>query len=196
MISYLDGTIISKKDKFVVLLVGGVGYKVFLSKKSLSNLPEIGQSLKLNCFLSVREDSLSLYGFLSQEELDLFEALESIRGIGPKASLEISSIGSVHALKERIDARDGKVFEGIPGIGEKKAMAIILDMTGKIGGKPEKNIINNKEKLQAEDGLVRLGFGRQEARSALENLSHEIKNADQMIKEVFKILGRNNQFKK
>jgi Holliday junction DNA helicase RuvA len=91
MISYLDGVIITKKEKFILLNVNGVGYKVFLSRKTLAKLPEIGANLKVFCFLNVKENIMDLYGFLNYKELEFFETLDSIRGVGPKAALEISS---------------------------------------------------------------------------------------------------------
>lgn len=188
MIAYLKGTIIIKKEKFIVLDVNGVGYKVFLSKKAISNLPEIEESLKLFCFLSVRETALELYGFLNQKELEFFEILDSIRGIGPKAALEISSLGSLEGIRQRILSRDEKLFEGIPGIGRKKAMAIILELTGKLGDVSAQK--KTPEVDEAEEGLVNLGFSRQNARAALSKIPRNIKDPEQKIKETLKVLGR------
>lgn len=187
MISYLEGKIILKKEKFIVLDVNGVGYKVFLSQKTTSKLPEIGQNLKLFCFLNVRENSLDLYGFLDIKELEFFEVLEDIRGVGPKAALEISSLGSLEKIKERIVSHDERLFEGIPGIGKKKAMTIILELSGKI------KEFTKKEKPkadEAEEGLVSLGFSRQKAKDALARIPKDIKDTDERVKEALKILGR------
>ena len=187
MISFLHGKIIVKTEKFVILDVNGVGYKVFLSQKSISKLPEIGQNLKLFCFLNVRENALDLYGFLGAKELEFFEVLEGIRGVGPKAALEISSLGSLEKVKERILKRDETIFEGIPGIGKKKAMTIILELSGKI------REVSKKEKLktdEAEEGLVGLGFSRRKAREILRKIPSDIKNTEQRIKEALKILGQ------
>lgn len=185
MIAYLQGKIIFKKEKFIVLDVNGVGYKVFLSQKALSELPEINKILKVFCFLSVRENALDLYGFLDQKELEFFEILDSIRGIGPKAALEISSLGSLEAIKQKILSRDEKLFEGIPGIGRKKAMAIILELTGKI-----KDIVKPSVFDEAEEGLVNLGFSRQKAKTTLSKISKDIKDPEQKVKEALKILGK------
>lgn len=187
MISYLEGRIISKKEKFLILDVNKVGYKVFLSKRTLSKLPEIGKPLKLFCFLKVKETALELYGFLNQKELEFFEILDSIRGIGPKAALEISSLGSLEEIKKRILSQDEKLFEGIPGIGRKKAAAIILELSGKI-----KDIFKEKkitEVDEAEQALITLGFSRQKSKEALSKISKDIKNTEQKIKEALKILG-------
>ena len=188
MISYLQGKIILKKEKFIVLDVNGVGYKIFLSKKTLSKIPEIGQNLKVFCFLNVRENSLDLYGFLDSKELEFFEILDDIRGVGPKAALEISSLGPLEKIKERILAQDEKIFEGISGIGRKKAMTIILELSGKI-----RDISKNKKTVkvdEAEEGLIGLGFSREKAKDALSKISKDIKDSEQRIKEALKVLGK------
>ena len=187
MISYLDGKIILKKEKFIFLEVNGIGYKVFLSRKSISKLPETGGNLKLFCFLSVGESRLELYGFLDQKELELFELLDNIRGVGPKAALEISALGSLEQIKERILAQDEKLFEGIPGIGRKKAMTIILELSGKI---KEISAKKKREVDDAKEALVGLGFSRQKAEAALAKIPKEIKDTDERIKAALKILGR------
>jgi len=188
MISYLQGKIIIKKEKFVVLDVNGVGYKVFISRKTFSKLPELGSSLKLFCFLNVKENIMDLYGFLDYKELEFFEILDNIRGVGPKAALEISSLGPLEKIKKRILSQDEKLFEEIPGIGRKKAMTIILELTGKIKDIPkEKKTIHVDE---AEEGLIGLGFSRQKAKDALSKISGEVQSSEQRIKEALKFLGK------
>ncbi|RLC39792.1 MAG: Holliday junction branch migration protein RuvA, partial [Candidatus Nealsonbacteria bacterium] len=87
MISYLEGKIILKKENFLILEVSGVGYQIFLSKRSLDKIPQIGQDLKVFCYLDIGERSLKLYGFLTYEELELFTLLRNIPGVGPKGAL-------------------------------------------------------------------------------------------------------------
>jgi len=188
MISYLSGKIILKKEKYVVLDVNGVGYKVFISQKTLPKLPEKGFPLKVFCFLSVRENAMELFGFLDEKELELFEVLENIRGIGPRTALEISSLGSLEKIRERVLKQDETLFEGIPGIGKKKAMAIILELSGKIKqiSKEKKPAVSD----EAEEALVNLGFSRPRAKETLKKVSKEIKETEERIKEALKILGR------
>ena len=190
MIASLEGKIIIKKEKFIILDVNRVGYKVFLSKKTLSVLPEISETIKLFCFLSVRENAMNLYGFLDYKELEFFEILDNISGIGPKASLEISCLGPIEKIKEKILTQDEKIFEGIPGIGRKKAMKIILELSGKIKEISKKGKIPPKTD-EAEEGLVNLGFPRQRAKEALSGLPEEMENIDLRIKKALKILGGN-----
>lgn len=189
MISYLAGKIILKKDKFIILEVNGIGYKVFLSRQTLLKLPETGNNLKLFCFQNVKEEALDLYGFLTYDELDFFEVLMDIRGVGPKSALDIAALGSLEKIKSRILAQDEKIFEGIPGIGAKKAMTIILELTGKI-----KLLSGQKAKGSgdpAEDALTQLGFSRQQAKEALSHVDPAIKSMEDRIKAGLKNLGKN-----
>ena len=210
MISYLNGKILLKRDKFIILEVNNIGYKVFLSRQTLSRLDR-GSSMdspsglklpentggingstqlttRLFCFHNVKEAASDLYGFLTYDELEFFEILNDIRGVGPKAALEISSLGALEKIKDRILAQDEKIFEGIPGIGSKKAMPIILELTGKI-----KLLSGQKAKSSAdpaEDALIQLGFSRQQAKEALNNVPSNIKNMEERIKVALKNLGR------
>jgi Holliday junction DNA helicase RuvA len=161
-----------------------------LSQKSISKLPEISQNLKLFCYLCVRENSLDLYGFLDEKELEFFEILNDIRGIGPKVALEISSLGPLEKIKEKILNQDENIFTGISGIGKKRTMAIILELSGKIKEIPSKSRQKEIIKDDAEDALVGLGFSRSKARDALGQISLEIKETDKRVKEALKILGR------
>lgn len=186
MISFLQGKLILKKDKFIILEVNNIGYKVFLSKKSILNLPEIGQNLKLFCFQDVRETALDLYGFFTYPELEFFEILNDIRGIGPKAAIELSSLGPLDRIKDRILSHDEKLFSSIPGIGQKKAMTIILELTGKIT-----SLSKDKKSTgdDVEDTLVGLGIPRQKAKEAILKLPKEMKNPEDRVKEALKLLG-------
>ena len=188
MISYLQGKIIFKKNKHIVLSVKGVGYKVFISEKTLAKMPEIGKEVEIFCSLDVKENSLNLYGFLTEGELEFFEILESIRGIGPKAALKIASLGTLEEIKEKIKSKDEKLFEKIPGIGRKKAMTIILELTGKIEDISQDKKV--KEVDEAENSLVSLGFSRQQAKFALSKIPENIKEPEEKIRKALKILGK------
>ncbi len=176
-----------KRDKFMILEVGGVGYKVFLNRQTLLKLPEVGQNIKLFCFQNVKEDALDLYGFLSYDELDFFEVLNDIHGVGPKAALEISVLGPLEKIKDKILAQDEKLFAGIPGIGAKRASSIILELTGKIMASPAKT---KGPADDAEDALIKLGFSRQQAKDALARVPSSIKDAQERIKLALKTLGK------
>lgn len=188
MLAYLNGKVILKKDKFIILEVNNIGYKVFLSRQTLLKLSETSDNIKLFCFQNVKEDALDLYGFLTYDELDFFELLMDIHGVGPKAALEISILGPLEKIKDRILAQDEKIFAGIPGIGAKKAMTIILELTGKI-----KMVNGAKSKASAdpaEDALTQLGFSHQQAKEVLKSVPADIKDMEGRIKAALKNLGK------
>lgn len=185
MIAFLNGEIILKRDRFIIIEVAGVGYKVFMSRQSLLKLPEFGQSVKIFTFQNVKEETLDLYGFLTYEELEFFEILMDIRGVGPRSALDISQLGSLEKIKERILKQDEKIFEGITGIGAKKAGTIILELTGKI------QMLDKKPSHdEAENALVQLGFTKQDAKQALSMVPENIKGTEQRIKFALKNLGK------
>ncbi|MCX6721182.1 MAG: Holliday junction branch migration protein RuvA [Candidatus Staskawiczbacteria bacterium] len=186
MIGYLNGKIILKRNKFIILEVNNVGYKVFLSQQSLFKLPEIGQTIKLFCYHNIKEEASDLYGFFTYEEMDFFETLMDIRGVGPKAALEISAVGPLDKIKDKILKQDENVFAGVPGIGSKKAMTIILELTGKI------KMLGNKKDSgdESESALMQLGFSKQQAKDALSRVPSSIKNSEEKIKLALKNLGR------
>lgn len=189
MIAYLQGAIIFRANTFVILDVNGVGYKVFLTEKTLSRLPENERALKLYTYFHLREETAEIYGFLTHAEVELFEALNDISGIGPRTALALSSFGSLEKLKAAIDQRGETIFQEVKGIGTKKLQKIALEITGKI---KETNSFKPvaQEKDQAFDGLVSLGFSRQLAQEALLRVPPEIKDPDKRIKEALKFLGR------
>ena len=135
----------------------------------------------------IKEDASDLYGFLTYDQMDFFELLMDIHGVGPKAALEISALGPLERIKDRILKQDEKIFAGIPGIGAKKAMTIILELTGKIrllDGARSKGALD-----PAEDALVQLGFSKQQAKEALQRVG-AIKDEEERIKSALKVLGR------
>jgi Holliday junction DNA helicase RuvA len=166
--------------------VAGIGYKVFLSRQTLLRLPEIGENLKVFTYQNVKEEALDLYGFLSYETLEFFETLMDIRGVGPKSALDISDLGSLDKIKDRILRQDEKIFEGIPGIGSKKAMTIILELTGKI------KVFGQKKGSadEAESALMQLGFSKQQAKDALARVPSSVKVSEERIKAALKNLGK------
>lgn len=188
MINYIEGQIILKRDKFIIVKVAGIGYQVFVSAQTGLKLPEIGGDIKLFCFQNVKEEKLDLYGFLTYDELDFFEVLMEIRGVGPKSALDIAALGSLEKIKDRILAQDEKIFAGIPGIGAKKAMTIILELTGKIKMISSAKLKGSKD--PAEDALTQLGFSSQQAKEALAQVPVSVKDMEERIKLALKSLGK------
>ena len=190
MISYLQGKVILKKEKFIILEVQDIGYQVFLSKTTLDKIGQTGETCKVFCYLDVGERSLRLYGFLTYGELELFGLLRNISGVGPKAALDISSIGSPEKIREEIEKGNEKIFENIPGIGGKKARKIILELSGKLKAPAptsQKEILSKDEAFLA---LINLGFSQNQIREALLKIPKEIKDTETKIKKALEILGK------
>lgn len=191
MISYLSGKVIAKKENFVILDVQGVGYEVFVSKPCFDILPEKGAVLNMFCYLDVTERSLKLFGFLTYDELELFKVVRSISGVGPKAALEISSVGSLERIKEKID-KDKNVFEGVSGIGQKRAQKIVLELSGKlkISNTKQRKQNNELENDEAFNALINLGFSKEQVKQVLQQLAPEIKDPQEKVKKCLQILGK------
>lgn len=187
MINYLEGKIIFKGEKFIILDVNGVGYKVFLSQKVLHKISQKDKELKLFCYLNVKENALDLYGFLTHKELDFFETLINIRSIGPKAALEIASVASMEKIKEAIESEDEDIVRELFNVGKKKAQLLILELSKKIKEKPKEKSVSEDEAFQA---LVNLGFSRDRVKSALGKVSKEIQDHEKRVKEALKTLGK------
>lgn len=184
MIHYLKGKIEFKDEKFLVIEVAGLGYKVFCSPSTLKKVSE-DKLVKLFTSLYLREDSAELYGFLSAQELELFETLNEISGIGPKTAMLLASLGSLEKLKEIIEK--GQLPKEIKGIGKKRAQKILLELTGKA------KEIETPQKIaktdEALDALISLGFSKQRAKEALSKISGEMPE-EEKIKKALEILGR------
>lgn len=184
MIYHLKGKIEFKGEKFLVIEVAGVGYKVFCSPNTLKKVSE-GEELRLFTSLYLREEAAELYGFLSQEELKLFETLNEISGIGPKTAMMLASLGSLEKLKETMEK--GQLPPEIKGIGQKKMQKILLELTGKI--KELKTPEKEGPVDGALDALISLGFPKQRAKEALSRITGEL-SEEKKIKEALKILGK------
>jgi Holliday junction DNA helicase RuvA len=188
MIILLQGKIELKTDKFVIINVGGVGYKVHCAASSLEKLT-VKQEAKLFIHLYHRENLLDLYGFLSFEELEFFETLISVSGIGPKAALSVMMLAPVKALKEAIASGQKSLLTKVSGIGQRTAERIILELKDKIFV-PVADIQQLSSESEAIDALVTLGYTNHQAREALKQVSNKVKEVENRIKEALKILGQ------
>ncbi|OHA07168.1 MAG: Holliday junction DNA helicase RuvA [Candidatus Sungbacteria bacterium RIFCSPLOWO2_01_FULL_47_10] len=192
MISFVEGTIEFKAEKFVIINVAGIGYKVFSNPEILSKISEKGANVKLWTHQYVREDALELYGFLHFAELELFETLITISGIGPKGALGVLEIAPVDTLKKAIASGDTSYLTRVSGIGRKTAEKIVLELKDKMLGKGVFSVDapELREEADALDALVQLGYSQREAREALQKVPKEIVGTEKRLKEVLKMLGR------
>lgn len=167
MIHYLKGTLEYKSPAFIIVDVGGVGYKINIPLSSFDLLPPEGKEIKINTYLHLRENGLTLYGFLTQEEQDFFSLLISISKIGPKSALRIISKISPSEFKKAIIKGDLATLTHIPGIGSKTAQRLILELKERV---EEEEIVELGEETITRDtlsALVSLGYSRKEAEEAL-----------------------------
>lgn len=193
MIAYLSGKLIYqsafvKKDNFVVLDCGGVGYRVFVADKILNGL-RLGDLLSLHIYTQVAETALDLYGFATREELDFFELLLTISGIGPRSASDILRKAKIDDLVRGVESGDFQLLAKVSGIGPKTAEKIVLGLKDKLtGGYAGVATDWNKDFGDALEALVSLGYSASDARVALNQAPSA--EAGEKIKEALKILGR------
>ena len=191
MISRLKGILETKAEKYVIMDIGGVGFKVFVSAATLENRPAAGQSATLHTHLNVREEALDLYGFLTQEELKFFELLLTISGVGPKVALGVLSIASVKTLVSAIAKGEVEFLTKVSGIGTKIAQKIILELKDKIVKLGfEAGEAATLEDYEVIDALIGLGYTPNQARRAVRDLPKDVKGVEKRIKEALKTLGK------
>lgn len=198
MIGSLKGKIIFKTDKFLIIETGGIGYKVSVSPDTLSKLKtrpngrdlsvgrETGEEIMLWTHTHVREDALDLYGFLDRQELQFFEMLINVSGIGPRSALAILGIASIETLRKAIGTGDTSYLVKISGIGRKTAGKIVIELRDKMGTDLTGDSL--QVELDALEALKSLGYSQTEAREALKKVSPGT-DTNAKIREALKILG-------
>ena len=188
MISYVRGKVILERSAFLIINVGGVGYKVFIIPKT--NI-KIGDSIKVYTYEHIREDINNLYGFETYEELEMFEKLLSVNGIGPKAAVTIMSLAPVGKIIEAITAEDSSFFLTAPGIGKKVAIKIIVDLKSKVSGIELSTAISSgRVKEEVIDGLLALGYKKTEIDKVISKLPKETKKSEEQIRWCLKNLSK------
>ena len=190
MIAFIEGGLVAKGEKYAIVEANGVGYKVFLTKESLSTLPEIGHRVKLFTHLYLREnETLELYGMRNAKELSFFETLLDVPGVGPKGALDILSAASVDDLERAIASGDELLLERVSGIGKKTAKKILLELQSRYEGLSMVVGEMPHEMQDAMDALVKLGYSDREAREAMKHVPQEAKTVEEKIKAALKALG-------
>ncbi len=174
MISHIYGEIAHRGDGFVVIDVAGIGYQVNVTKPALQELNQ-KEKAKLYTYLHVREDALSLYGFTSAGELEIFKLLIGVTRVGPQIALNILSQIRIEELAAAIVHEDEKVLTGISGIGQKNAKRLILELKDKMKKKMGENIAPANVKYDAVSALVSLGFEKRGAEEAVNAVFSSIK---------------------
>jgi Holliday junction DNA helicase RuvA len=172
MIALVAGDVaVRRPDHVVIETSGGVGYRVAVSAETLKHIPAAGQAVSLHTELIVRDDAMSLFGFATEEERDLFVLLLAVQGVGPKVALAILSGGTPRELVTALAAGDALRFQAVPGIGKRTAERIIVELREKVGVPtdlaPALGSVSasrgDDPRLLARDGLVELGYSLLEA---------------------------------
>lgn len=191
MIGFLKGEVFLRVDNSIILDVKGVGYKVLAASDVLSKANK-GASLELFIYTHVREDNISLFGFLESLDLKLFENLIGISGIGPKTAMAIFSTGARSTIVNAIIKGDVDFFTSVPRLGRKNAQKIIIELKNKFGGDGEIDLLeyDSKDNKEIISGLESFGFSKKEAISAIKEIDKKDGTVEEKIRLALKFLGR------
>lgn len=193
MISFIQGKIINKKENsLTVLTSSGIGYEVSLQADKLTSL-QVGDDTGLHIYLRVSENAMDLYGFETLEEKDFFELLISVNGVGPKSALNILGLGSLDEIQNAISNGDVDYLTKVSGIGKRSAERITVELKSKV-------VESKKGKVESGaagevlgdviDGLISLGYSKEDARLVAKNLDTEGKTSEQLLREALKSAGK------
>ncbi len=204
MLAYIKGELAAKNIGYIVIDVGGLGYKIFISDKSIETIGKIGEIVKVHTYYRVMEDDISIFGFKTKEELRMFELLISVSGVGAKSAISMLSSIEASDFAIAVVSDDVNTLKKLPGVGAKTAQRIILELKDKI--KKEQtiseitNAVNTKE-LQASDqnknqnieemktALQVLGYSRKDIETASSKIKGDKLSLEELIKEALKILS-------
>lgn len=211
MLAYIKGTLEMKMTGYVVIDVGGLGYKIFMSQVGIDKLGNIGDTVKVHTYYRVREDDISIFGFNTLEELKMFELLLGVSGVGAKTALTMLAVCEPTDFALAVIAEDVKTLSSIPGIGPKSAQRIILELKDKI--KKEQQIeelnratkdnklektkmqkaIENDEKIEeAMSALQVLGYNKKEIEKAFVKMADKAEmTTEELIKKGLMLLSNN-----
>ncbi len=173
MFYYLKGTVVHTFENFAVLDIGGIGFKIYSSLSSLSKITQNNNYI-FYTYTNIREDAFDIYGFITQEELNFFEMLLSVSGVGPKAALAVLSALSPSGVAKAVLTNDAKAISAAQGVGIKTAQRIILELQSKISGEDllqnvseNDNFLNMSANNDAVAALMALGYNATEAKRAI-----------------------------
>ena len=209
MLAYIKGKLEMKMTGYIVIDVGGLGYKVFMSEVGIEKVGNIGDIVKVHTYYKVREDDISIFGFNTLEELKMFELLISVSGVGAKTALTMLAVCEPSEFALAVISEDVKALTGIPGIGPKSAKRIILELKDKI--KAEQEIENIKNQIQSNKNsntkiqkaieidenlqeaiaaLQVLGYNKKEIEKVFDKLEIKDMAIEELIKKALSILGK------
>lgn len=175
----------------MIIETGGIGFKVFVSPKSAQSLPQSGSNIKIFCALYARENSpFELFGFLSEQELYLFEKLNTVSGIGPKTAMAVLGVAPIEQLIAAINAGKVDLLTKASGIGKKTAERAIIDLKGKLEIGDQKassqSLSLMESDVELEETLMSLGYTRQQAKAAISKIDSRVTGFKERLKEALK----------
>lgn len=192
MFAYIKGSLEMKFKNYLVIDVGGLGYKIFMSENTINSIGEIGDIVKVYTYYRVREDDISIFGFQTQEELKMFELLLSVSGVGAKSALVMLSNLEPSEFALAIISNNVKLLTQVPGIGTKSAQRIILELKDKIKAEQDEEKLEsiketsnkiNENIQEAISALMVLGYTRKDIEKAFEHLDVEHLSLKDLIKK-------------
>ena len=189
MIALLEGSIAALRHDYAIVMAGGVGYKVHLTPYALGKIA--GElSARFHIFTNVREDAITLYGFLDEGELIMFELLISVNGVGPKMALGILSVAEPASIRAAVVGKDISILTRISGIGKRTAERILLDLENKVGTLTEDGIKGATEESEVIEALGSMGYTPSEVREAMKLLPPGLVRVEEKIGALLKVLGK------
>jgi Holliday junction DNA helicase RuvA len=189
MIGRLRGTLVGRSEQSITLDVAGVGYEIFTAPRTQAELPGVGEDVVVYTHLHVREDSLTLFGFVSDAERNLFRTLITASGVGPKVGLAILSVLSVTEIRRAIATEDVDALTVVPGVGKRSAQKMVLELKPKLDEQEAVVISGTGAAAQLRQALEGLGYSPNEVREAVAAANPELPVAEQ-IRTALQMLGR------
>ena len=200
MYAFIEGQVCEKNTGELILLAGGVGYRIACSMNTLQVAPAVGETMRCHTILSVREDAMELFGFATKEEKRMFQSLTAISGVGPKLALAILGSMPLRDLNLAILMGDITALSRAPGIGKKTAQRIALELKDKISqadvgasgmpaGASPVPLAATDNVTEALEALIALGYSATEARNALAQVQDSASTVDQLIRQALRAMA-------
>ena len=199
MFAYIKGSLEMKSSGYIVIDINGLGYKIFMSQSNIDTIGELHNIIKVFTYVKVREDDISIFGFKTQEELKMFELLISVSGVGAKSALVMLSCIEPSDFAIAVISNDVKVLTKVPGIGNKSAQRIILELKDKLQEEQfeeklkdsSKKTKDNSENInEAISGLMVLGYSKKDIEKAFEHLDIDNLSIEDLIKKGLILLSQ------
>ena len=199
MFAYIKGSLEMKSSGYIVIDINGLGYKIFMSQNNIDSIGELHNIIKVFTYVKVREDDISIFGFKTQEELKMFELLISVSGVGAKSALGMLSCIEPSDFAIAVISNDVKVLTKVPGIGNKSAQRIILELKDKLKEEQleeklkdsSKKLKDNSENInEAISGLMVLGYSKKDIEKAFEHLDIDNLSIEDLIKKGLILLSQ------